>query len=266
MPTVREIHTYLDGKAPFCLQESWDNSGLLVGDPEAPVSRVLLALDITDQVIEEASISGVQLIVSHHPLIFRPAQRMTLAPDDLVGRKLWTLARAGISAICCHTNLDSVEGGVNTVLAQALGLKEITQLAQEGLDAQDRPYGIGRIGMLPQPVETKRLLSVVQAALRPHGIRYVDGHRPIQRVAVGGGACGDLMLDAWKAGCDAFITSDLKYNHFLDAKELGLTLIDAGHFPTENLVLATVSSWLAEGFPGLELGISRLHEEVISYY
>lgn len=263
MTTTAQIFRFLDGKAPFALQESWDNSGFLVGDPDAPVQRVLLALDITDQVVEEAQSLNAQLIVSHHPLIFTPVKRMTLMPDDLAGRKLWHLARQNTAAICCHTNLDAVEGGVNSALAQRLGLTGISQLAQEGTDGEGQPYGIGRVGTLPREMELDEFLSLVDACLRPNALRYVDGGRLIRRVAVGGGACGSMLEDACRAGCDAFVTSDLKYNHFLDAKELGITLVDAGHFPTENVVMPVLQAWLREGFPELDVVLSRLHHEVI---
>ena len=263
MTTVEQIFHFIDSKAPFSLQESWDNSGLLVGDPASPVQRVLLALDITDRVVEEAKMLSAQLIVSHHPLIFTPVKRMTLDPNDLVGRKLWHLARQNTAAICCHTNLDAVEGGVNSALAQRLGLTGISQLALEGTDGQGRPYGIGRVGTLPRKMELDAFLSLVDTRLHPNALRYVNGGKPICRVAVGGGACGSMLEDAIRAGCDAFVTSDLKYNHFLDAKELGITLVDAGHFPTENVVMPVLQSWLREGFPELDVVLSRVHHEVI---
>ncbi len=265
MTTVEEIRAYLDQKAPFRLQESWDNSGLLVGDPAGEVRQVLVALDITDQVISEAAERDAQLIVSHHPLIFNPVRHVTLAPEDLVGRKLWNMARLGLAAICCHTNLDAVEGGVNSALAEALGLEQVTLLEVSGTDDQGRPAGIGRVGLLPETVTTGALLERVKIALRPNGLRYVDGGRPIRRVAVGGGACGSMLEAVRAAGCDAFITSDLKYNHFLDAGELGLTLIDAGHFPTENVVVPVLRDWLEEGFPELEIIVSQTHHEVLNY-
>lgn len=263
MITVQEIYDGINQKAPFSLQESWDNSGLLAGDPDAPVQRVLLALDITDQVIDEAAALGAQLIVSHHPVIFNPVKHITLAPDDLVGHKLWNLARHNIAAICCHTNLDAAEGGVNSTLARRLGLMEIGQLAQEGTDEQGRPYGIGRVGLLPQEMEPEAFLALVQERLTPHCLRYAGATRPIRRVAVGGGACGSMMADALRAGCDAFVTADLKYNHFLDAAELGLMLVDAGHFPTENVVLPVLQDWLGTSFPELEVTVSQLHHEVL---
>lgn len=266
MTTVQQIYDCLNAKAPFSLQESWDNSGLNVGDPVREVKRILVALDITDAVIEEAVKENADLIVSHHPLIFSALKHVTLNPDDLTGRKVWNLAKAGISAICCHTNLDAVEGGVNTALAQSLELKNITQLSQCGTDEEGRPYGFGRIGTLEKEMNLTDFLPRVQNALMPHGLRYVDGGKMVHRVAVGGGACGGFMLDAWKAGCDTFVTSDLKYNQFLDAKELGLNLIDAGHFPTENIILPTLTGWLTEAFPQLTVIVSAVHGEVFDYH
>lgn len=263
MTTVQDIFKGLDRRAPFAIQESWDNSGFLVGDPQAPVERVLVALDITDRVIQEAEALGAQLIVSHHPLIFQPVKRMTLEPGDLVGRKLWHLARQGCAAICCHTNLDGAEGGVNSVLAQTLGLTQIGQLAQEGEDCQGRPYGIGRVGTLPEPMALEDFLARVQKALGPNSLRYTSGGKPVRQVAVGGGACGSLLLDAWKAGCDTFVTADLKYNHFLDARELGLTVIDAGHFPTEQVAVPVLAQWLEKDFPELEVTVSAVHQEIL---
>lgn len=263
MTTVQDIYRLIDEKAPFTMQEEWDNSGLLAGDPAAKVRRVLLSLDITDAVIEEAAALEAQLIVSHHPVIFRPIRRATLCPGDLTGRKMWRLARHNIAAICAHTNLDAVEGGVNTVLARALGLEELQVLEPGGIGPEGRPGGIGRIGTLPEPVAPETLLQRVQDALGPAALRYVSSGRPVCRVAVGGGACGDLLNRAVEAGCDAFVTADLKYNMFLDAAELGLTLVDAGHFPTEYPVMTTVEQWLREAFPALEVVPTAVHREVL---
>lgn len=263
MTTVENIYRFLDKKAPFSLQEEWDNSGLLAGDPAAPAERVLLALDITDAVIREAAEWGASLIVSHHPVIFRPIRRATLCPGDLNGCKVWNLARHNIAAICAHTNLDAVEGGVNSALARALGLKEVTLLEQSGVGPGESPAGIGRVGTLDSAMEISDFVALVKSRLSPAALRYVPGSRPVYRVAVGGGACGSMLDQAVRAGCDAFVTADLKYNMYLDAAELGLTLIDAGHFPTENVVMEGLLAWLQGEFPQTDFRISRVHREVI---
>lgn len=262
MTTVNEIYVFLQEKVPFELQESFDNAGFLVGRAKAQVSKILVALDITEQVVEEASELGAQLIVAHHPVIFGGVQAVT--DQTVTGRILLALAENRIAAICAHTNLDKVEGGVNDALALRLGLTDIVQLKQEGEDGLGRPYGIGRVGYVTeQPlydfaIGVKRLLGA-------NGLRLVDGGRPAHKVAVGGGACAGMMGDVLAQGCDTFITSDVKYNHFLDAKAQGLNLIDAGHFPTEDVVCSVLQDWLAQRFPQISVAISMGHREVFSY-
>ena len=264
MATVREIYQYLDGLAPFSLQMEFDNAGFLVGRGERAVSKILVSLDITEEVAEEAAELGAELIVSHHPVIFRPAKSVTDGDPD--GRVLLALAEHRIAAICAHTNLDAVAGGVNDALAQKLGLVQIEQLHQDGVDGSGRPYGIGRVGSTTGgPMYAPAFAAFVKEALGANGVRYVDAGRPVRRVAVGGGACGDLMGDALAQGCDTFITSDVKYNGFLDARALGLNLIDAGHFPTENVICPVLAERLKRAFPGLEVRISAVHGEVFSY-
>lgn len=263
MPTVSDIYEFLDRKAPFQLQMSFDNAGFLVGDGTRPVTRVLVSLDITEPVIEEAKEFGAELIVSHHPVIFFPAKRVTA--DEPLGRKLMGLIRNDIAAICCHTNLDAVAGGVNDVLAARAGLTRIEQLHQDGVDGQGRPYGIGRVGELTQTMPLSDYLSFLKRNLAPNGIRYADAGRPVRRVAVGGGACANMVEDALAKGCDTFVTSDVKYDGFLDARALGINLVDAGHFPTEDVVCPTLVDWLRTEFPALTVEKSRLHREVISY-
>lgn len=262
MTTVGKVFAFLQEKAPFELQEGFDNAGFLVGREEAPVSKILVTLDITEQVVQEAAEQGAQLIVSHHPVIFGGAKSMT--DQTVTGRVLLALVENHIAAICAHTNLDAVEGGVNDALALRLGLTDIRQLKQEGVDGQGRPYGIGRVGCVPEQtlydfaMAVKRLLSA-------NGIRLVDGGKPVHRVAVGGGACAELMDNALAQGCDTFVTSDVKYHHFLDAKALGLNLVDAGHFPTEDVVCPVLKDWLAKAFPQVSVAISQRHSEVFSY-
>lgn len=259
--TVGEVLAFLQEKAPFELQESFDNAGFLVGREGAAITKILVTLDITEDVVAEAAQQGAQLIVSHHPVIFGAVKSVT--DRTSTGRLLLALAENHIAAVCAHTNLDAVEGGVNDALALRLGLTDIRQLKQAGVDGQGRPYGIGRVGEAPeQPLygfamAAKRLLGA-------NGVRLADGGRPVHRVAVGGGACADMMEDALALGCDTFVTSDAKYHQFLEARALGLNLIDAGHYPTENVVCPVVRDWLAEKFPAVSVSISQRHREVYS--
>lgn len=265
MTTVRDIYQLIDRIAPFTTQESWDNTGMLVGHWNRPVSKILIALDITPEVVYEAGQIGAELIVAHHPILFHPAKQVTDGGLDLVGQRVLTLAEQGIAAICAHTNWDSAQGGVNYVLAKLCGLERLQILEASGADEQGVPYGIGRVGTLPMPVALDDYLKLLQGSLEPNGLRYVDGGKKVYKVAVGGGACGSMMEQAVRAGCDTFITGDLKYDQFLDAHMMGLNLIDAGHYPTEDPSMTVMGYQLAEAFPDITVCKSKLHKEVIQY-
>ena len=256
MTTVREIESFLYGWAPRELAESWDNVGLLVGDPEATVERVLVALDITPQVAEEALERGCQLIVAHHPVMncaWHPVQ--TVRADDRQGRTLTALLRGGVAAICMHTNLDAAEGGVNDILAEKLGLTQPEMLTEEK---------IGRIGTLKCEIPLVEFTHFVIESLGCNGLRYTDCGKPVHRVAVGGGACGDYISQAIAAGCDTFVTSDLRYHDFLDTT--ALNLIDAGHFPPEDVICVPLVEYLQGAFPAATVIKTTAHSrEVIQY-
>ena len=256
MTTAHDIERSLYDWAPRELAMAWDNVGLLVGDPAQEVRRVLVALDITQGVAEEAVSLGAQMIVSHHPVMNCAWHEVqTLRADDAQGRLLRYLVRHGLAACCMHTNLDAAAGGVNEVLAQKLGLSDLKMLTEEK---------IGRIGTLKCEIPLVEFTHSVIELLRCNGLRYVDAGRPVHRVAVGGGACGCYIPQAIAAGCDTFVTSDLKYNDFLDTE--GLNLIDAGHFPTENVVCPALRDRLTEAFPAVDVLCSTSHSrEIIQY-
>lgn len=260
MATVKQIYEALDAFAPFQTQMDFDNAGFLVGRGEAAVAKILVALDITLPVVMEARNLGANLIVSHHPVIFHPARSLT--SEDPAGEILLALAEDKIAAICAHTNLDMAVGGVNDALAEAVGLENIQVFLPESEpDGQGRTYGLGRMGTLPGPVSAVQYAKQVKQALGAHGVRYVDTGRPVLRVAVGGGACGEHLQAAYEKGCDLFLTSDVKYNTFLDARALGIGLIDAGHFPTENVVLPRLAQVLQTACPDVEVSLSQVHTE-----
>ena len=173
------------------------------------------------------------------------------------GSLLTRLLRANVSAICMHTNLDIAEGGVNDVLAQALGIRKPAGFTNEG---------VGRCGWRAEPMALPEFVRFVSKALGCNGLRYADAGKPVHRVAVGGGACGEFEDAAIAAGCDTFVTSDLSYHQFVDARVKGINLIDAGHFPTENPVCETVAAFLTQRFPNLQVQISASHKEAIQYY
>ena len=248
MTTVQQVYEGMQRLAPPELAEHWDNPGLLV-DCGGNVRRVLVTLDITPEVVAEAAAKQCTVIVAHHPVIFDPLKR--LCPADVP----YQLVQAGISAICMHTNLDAAEGGVNDCLACTLGLQDTKPLNEEK---------IGRIGTLSCEKPLEQFLSDVVKSLSCNGLRYRDGGRPVHRVAVGGGACGEYIPQAIAQGCDTFVTSDLRYNDFLDTQ--GLNLIDAGHFPTEDVVCQEIVRRLRETFPELEVTKSAVHGDAVKFY
>ena len=246
MQTVREILDFLWSIAPEAGREPWDNVGHLVGRRNASVDHILVSLDITMPVIHEAIEKGTQLIVSHHPLIWDSYKHVT---DSVFQQdKVLTLAEHRISAICMHTNLDEAEDGVDDTLAEALELKPECHLA-EGT--------IGHVSMLPEPMDLQDFLPMVKEKLHANGLRYCNGGRPVRRIATGCGSCGEYLADAVKAGCDTFITGDVKYSVMIDALGQGINLIDAGHYPTENPIVAKLQRKLQAQFPDVQVEIAE---------
>lgn len=260
MATVKEIYDFLDEFAPFGLQMEFDNAGFLVGRGETEVKRVLVALDITQPVVQEAAERDCQLVVSHHPVIFHPVKSLT--DETVTGRVLLALAEHHVAAICAHTNLDAVRGGVNDCLAQTLELGDVGQLHQDGTDPSGAPYGIGRVGTAHKTgLSAGDYAAYVKERLHAASVRFVDAGRPVTRVAVGGGSCGSMLADAVAAGCDTFVTADVKYDQYLEAKALGVNLMDAGHYATENVVCSALAQRLAERFPQISVCLSQRHLE-----
>ena len=258
MTTVGDVLNFIEGIAPPYMKMEWDNCGLLCGRKEKAVRKILVALDPFRNVIAEAVSWGADLIVTHHPLIFANPL-MAVNGDSETGRCVLELVEHGIAAINAHTNLDLAPGGVNDVLAQTLGLQNI-----EIIDPIEN-YGLLRQGAVEeQPLDV--FLASVKEKLHCHGLRYVDGGKPVRKVAVGGGSCADEMKAALAAGCDTFVTADVKYNQFRTAYELGLNLIDAGHFYTENPVMPVLAGKLAAQFPDVEVEFSKNHTDCMKFF
>ena len=176
-----------------------------------------------------------------------------------------TLIENGIAHINAHTNYDCAPGGINDVLAQTLGLTDISVINPTGTDAQGRPYGLLRIGNVSEQPLTE-FLATVKANLHCEGLRYVHSRDTVRRVAVGGGSCGNEIYDAYVAGCDTYVTADIKYNQFRTAYEFGINVIDAGHFHTENPAMVVLAKKLAAKFPEIEVKISERHSDCMKFY
>jgi dinuclear metal center YbgI/SA1388 family protein len=253
MTTIRDIFDALCRIAPLELQMDFDNAGFQVGHTDREVQRVLLALDATDAVAEEAEALGAELIVTHHPLIFSPLRSLTdLEPTQ---RRVLRLAEKRIGLISMHTNLDIAEGGVNDVLIRLLGAEPECALDE----------GCGRIGTLPRAMELAVFLELCRQRLQVPTLRFVDGGKPVSRLAVMGGAGAGSLEQAAAAGCDTYVTADVKYHQFQRAAELGVSLIDADHFYTENPVISELARLLSAQFPNVSFHISKRHEACIRF-
>ena len=258
MTTVADILNFIEGIAPPYMKMDWDNCGLLCGRKNKEVRKILVALDPFRNVIQEAIDLGADLIVTHHPLIFR-SPLMAVNEDTETGRLVLELMEHSIAAINAHTNLDLAPGGVNDVLAQTLGLQNI-----QIINPIDN-YGLLRCGTVAeQPLSA--FLAAVKENLHCEGLRYVDNGKPVRKVAVGGGSCADEMQEALDAGCDTFVTADVKYNQFRTAYELGLNLIDAGHFHTENPTMPILAEKLAARFPEVSVEFSKNHSDCMKFF
>lgn len=238
--TVRELYAALEQRIPRALSCDWDNDGLMCcPDGGAQVKRVLVALDVTAQTVRAAIDGGYDLIVSHHPMIFRPLRAME--DGSYVARRAIGLTRAGISVMSFHTRLDAVTGGVNDTLAALLGLTDVSPFGD----------GIGRIGSLPNETTLCDFAETVKSALGVPHLLVGDAERPVRRVALLGGNGSDDVSAALGAGADTYLSGELAYHHLCEAPEMGMNLLAAGHFHTEDPVCETLRAWLLSVDPSL---------------
>ena len=243
MSNVTQIYRAIDELAPFWLTMDFDNTGILVGDRQQTVSRALLALDCTCAVVQEALQRGAQLIITHHPVIFNPIKRVN---EDTV---VYQLIRAGIAVISAHTNLDIAQGGVNDVLAQTIGLQACRGL--ELLNEKNGAY-LGRIGKLPQPMDAQQFACHVKEKLGAASVKFAAVDRPIQTVALCSGSGADCLDAAILVGADALLTSEVKQHEYIGATAAGISIFDAGHFDTEDVVIEPLREYLSQKVPDVE--------------
>ena len=263
MRTVREIYDALFSFAPERMKMGdWDNVGLLCGRFSTEVETLLVALDPLPDVIAEAAEAGAQCIVTHHPLFFDAPRAIN--ETTLAGRSVLELIEHGIAAVNLHTNLDCAPGGVNDALRAKLELDNVRVLNPAGEDDEGRPYGLIRIGETEQ-TDVRTFAAFVKEKLGCPGLRFADAGRPVRCVAVGGGSCGSAIDEVLAAGCDTFVTADLKYHQFEEARWRGLNLIDAGHFETEDPVCTVLTAQLRTHFPELRVLKSAVHHDEIQF-
>ena len=242
-PTVCEIWNVLSKWAPPELAESWDNIGLQVGDPDAPVQRLMVALDATENVLEAASERKAQMVLTHHPLLFRPVSSLDISKQ--LPRLLAGFLRKNIALAAAHTNLDSTVGGVSDLLANALGLSDVKPLHTS--EPNPSSVGLGRVGDLPYGCKLSEIMHKVSSMLGNPGLLVV-GHpgQMITRVALCGGSGSDLWPMAIDEDADLFLSAEIKHHIAREAEQIGKAIIDAGHFYTEWPVVPAMAEYMKQ--------------------
>ena len=246
----------LERIAPKRLAEEWDNPGLLVGSPAQNVARILVALDVTDAVIHHAIEQEADMIVAHHPLIFKPLKK--IRTDLPLGRRIQMLLKHDIAVAAAHTNLDIAKGGVNDVLAEAIGLTKLARFVLTEQREDGTAESLGRIGSLPAPMEITDFAARVKEALPSACVRLRAGARPVRKIAICSGSGAEYIGKAAFLGADVYVTGDVRYHDAQQAIEQGMHVIDAGHFGTEFPVVEPLAKRLAE-----ELQMAKGNVEIL---
>ncbi|MCP5479824.1 MAG: Nif3-like dinuclear metal center hexameric protein [Spirochaetales bacterium] len=260
---VGDLCDALEQLAPPQLAEDYDNVGLLVGDRHARVASVLVALDVTPAILEEAKAVGASMVVSHHPIWFRP--RRTLVGDDFAGVQIVSAIRSNIALFACHTNLDNHTQGVNRTIADRLDLQDCSPLRPREQGPPTVCAGSGLVGRLRQALDAEELLSLVRERFNSACIRYAPGPGRIERVAVCGGAGSFLLEDAVQHGADAYITADVTYHHFFEARSR-ILFMDIGHYESEQFAVSLLETFLKKEFPGIVVRAARGSTNPVRYF
>lgn len=237
--TINDIYTFLNEKYDFSSALSYDNAGHLVGSLDSTVTGVVVCLDCTEEAVSYAVEKGANLIVSHHPVIFDPLKKVT---DESI---VYRLIRNDISVISAHTNLDQADGGINETLAKIIGLENIEKVT----DSEGFVY---RIGETKEPISADDFAKEVSSILNLP-VKYVGTNSHIKRVAVCSGSGGSMLGEVAETGVDAFVTADIKHDVFLDAHSIGMVLLDAGHFNTEDIIVEPLAKELQKAFPDIKV-------------
>lgn len=244
MAKVGNIFGFVDSFAPFASAMDFDNVGILVGDATAEVKKCLVALDVTEVVINEAENVGATLIISHHPVIFSALKTL---PKTSIPHML---AQRDISVICAHTNFDMASFGVNTCLAEALSLKNLEALSHYESKIGTLPMGLA--GELEKEFSCAEFAKFVKDRLNCEGVRYTDVSREIKTVAICSGSGGDLIETVARKNIDAFVTGEIKHHEILTAARNEICVVEAGHFKSEDVVILPLVNKLADKFKDVE--------------
>ena len=256
---VKDIIGVVEDFAPVSLQEKWDNSGLCVGSPEDEVTGVLLGLDCTPELVDEAIACSADMIVTHHPLIFSGLKK--ISADDLVGAAVIKAVKAGISIYAAHTSADKVLAGVSGAMAARLGLKDVRILDEDG-----EGTGLGVVGDLPEPLTAGQAVELVKERF---SLKVLKASRPVQgeitRVAMCGGSGGSLIGAAKAAGAQLYISGDISYHNFFTPE--GFMIMDIGHYESEIEIVDILFSLIRKKFPNFAVRITQnMQSNPIYYY
>lgn len=254
MKRVKDIIKIMEEFAPINLKEDFDNVGLMVGDKEKEVKKILLSLDCTLEVIEEAKEKDIDLIITHHPLLFRKPSSITT--DTLTGKKIIELIKNDISLYSSHTNLDSASGGLNETIVNILGY-ESKELIEVNRNARNENEGLGRIIKLDKEISLDDLVKQVKEKLNINSLKIVKASEKVKKIAVINGSGSSFFDMAYKKGADCIITGDTTYHFASDYKEMGVSIIDTGHFLSEWIVFLEVINKLNDKLNEVEIIISK---------
>lgn len=270
-----EVLAFLREFAPPFLSESWDNTGLLIGSESRDVSRIATCLTLTPDVAQEAVDRGTQLIVSHHPVLFRAVQQITDKNPE--GRMLLQLIEAGVAVYSPHTRYDSARSGINQQLAESLGLQSIhplrafageaeLQSAERSAEDPESGVGSGRFGDLPEAVSLEGFVETAKRTLGIDNTQFVgDPACIVRRVGTACGAAAEFMRDAAEAGCDVLLTGEARFHACLEARTLGIALILPGHYATERPAMENLARILSERFPNLDVFASQVESDPVQW-
>ena len=256
---VRDVIQAIEEFAPLSIQESWDNSGLCIGSPDSPASSVLLGLDCTPELVDEAIACGADMIVTHHPLIFSGLKK--ISPEDATGAAVIKAVKAGISVYAAHTNADKVIAGVSGAMAAKLGLADV-----EILDEDGEGTGLGAVGNLPEPLSAEEAVALVKERF---GLKSIRASKPVEgkisRIAMCGGSGGSLIKAAMASGAQLYISGDISYHNFFTRE--GFMIMDIGHYESEIEIVEILFSLLRKNFPTFAVRITQnIYSNPIFYF
>lgn len=273
--SMEQIVKIMETWAPKQLAEEWDNVGWMVGNTKRTVNKVMIALEINGDVVEEAIDKSVDMIITHHPLIFKGLK--SISDRDALGKWILALIKNNISVYSAHTNLDAAYGGINDYLCGLFGLERTMSLGSVSDRQVDRlngqvdrqietdPEGLGRVAWLPLPLDASSFLQNVKDILGLESIRFSgNGKEMISKVAVCSGAGADMMKDAHLAGCDVYLTGDIKYHEYRSAQEIGLAVADMTHFASENIYMGYLAERLQMACDDKDYEVRIVASEVLT--